>query len=323
MMRKSIFVSIVSYRDPLLVETLKSLMEQKSGMYDVIVGIFEQINKEDSLQVKFPEVWDKYKHEIRYKRIDPEYPDGVGWARAINALQIQNEDFYYQIDSHEVFDPNWDRELVKDYNLGVQKFNTDKVIITAGCKMFRYEDGKIIKEPQGHITSKFKYFCFQENWMLGPHGDYVDAQTDLTPAIHISAGNFFTHTDWHRNVGLNGRVYFEGEEQIMTLTSFVAGYYMCHPRELHAYHLNDTHTYITKQTVQPVIDMNNFTVNMKKTFAELHYVINSISDENLELYRKYSGVDYINRKLERRAITKSITMPENVPDTWTVEDRLD
>ena len=62
---------------------------------------------------------------------------------------------------------------------------------------------------------------------------------------------------------------------------------------------------------------------MKKTFAELHYVINSISYENLELYRKYSGVDYINRKLERRAITKSITMPENVPDTWTVEDKLD
>ena len=168
MMGKSIFVSIVSYRDPLLVETLKSLMEQKSGMYNIVVGIFEQITKEDSLPVKFPEVWDKYKHEIRYKRIDPEYPDGVGWARAINALQIQNEDFYYQIDSHEVFDPNWDRELVKDYNLGVQKFNTDKVIITAGCKIFRYEDGKVIKEPQGHITSKFKYFCFQENWMLGP-----------------------------------------------------------------------------------------------------------------------------------------------------------
>ena len=161
MMRKSIFVSVVSYRDPLLMETVKSVFEQKSGMFDIVVGIFEQTAKEDSLPIKYPEFFDKYKNDIRYKRIDPEYPDGVGWARAVNALQILNEDFYYQIDSHEVFDANWDRELVKDYNLGVEKFGTDKVIITAGCKIFRFENGEVIKERQGNITSKVKYFCFQ------------------------------------------------------------------------------------------------------------------------------------------------------------------
>ena len=323
-MRKSIFVSVVSYRDPLLMETVKSIFEEKSGMYDITVGIFEQIVKEDSLPVKYPEFYDKYKNEIRYKRIDPEYPDGVGWARAVNALQVLNEDFYYQVDSHMVFDPNWDRDLVKDYNRGVNKFGTNKIVITAGCKMFRLgENGEIIKERHGAITSKVKYFCFQDNWMAAPHGDYIDAQEDITPAIHISAGNFFTHTEWHRNVGLNGRVYFEGEEQILTLSSFAAGYFICHPTELHAYHLNDTHNYVTKQWFQPVIDMNNYTINMKKTFAELHYTINSLSDETLELYRQYSGVDYKNRKLEKRAITKTIVMPENVPDTWTVEDRIE
>ena len=72
MMRKSIFVSVVSYRDPLLMETVKSIFEQKSGMFDVVVGIFEQINKEDSLPVKHPEFYDKYRNDIRYKRIDPE-----------------------------------------------------------------------------------------------------------------------------------------------------------------------------------------------------------------------------------------------------------
>lgn len=324
MMDKSIFVSVVSYRDPLLMETVKSVFEEKSGMFNIIVGIFEQITKEDSLPEKYPDFYAKHKNNIRYKRIDPEYPDGVGWARAINALQILNEDFYYQIDSHMVFDKNWDRELVKDYNRGVEKFGTDKVIIAASCKIFRLgENNEIIKEKQGKITSKVKYFCFQDNWMAAPHGDYLDAQDDIFPAIHICAGNFFTHTQWHRNVGLNGRVYFEGEEQILTLTSFNAGYYICHPRQIHVYHLNDTHNYITKQWFQPVIDMNQYSVNLKKTFAELHYVINSISDENLERYRQYSGVDYINKKLEKRAITKTIVMPETVEDTWTIEDRIE
>jgi Glycosyltransferase (GlcNAc) len=51
-----IFVSIVSYRDPLLHYTLKSLMENKSEITDVVYGIFEQTATEDSLAVKYPEL---------------------------------------------------------------------------------------------------------------------------------------------------------------------------------------------------------------------------------------------------------------------------
>lgn len=322
MMKESIFVSIISCRDPLLVETVRSVFEESSGMFDINIGIFEQIVKEDSLPIKHTDIWEKYKNQIRYKRIDPEYADGVGWARAINALQIQEEDYYYQIDSHMAFDTNWDRDLVKEYKRGKEKFGTDRIIITAGCKMYELDDNGKPKLERHNVTSRFRYFCFQPNWMLGPHGDYIEVQKDLTPAIHCSAGNFFTHTEWHRNVGINGRVYFEGEEQIMTLESYNAGYYLCHPTEIHAYHYRNTHNYISKPWNQPVIDMNSYNVGLKRTFAELHYVINSLSDETLERYREYSGVDYKNRKLERRAITNTVVVPESIVDTWTIEDRV-
>ena len=44
-----IFVSVVSFRDPLLLQTVRSLIDNQSGIYEIVVGIFEQTCIEDSL----------------------------------------------------------------------------------------------------------------------------------------------------------------------------------------------------------------------------------------------------------------------------------
>ena len=51
-----IFVSIVSYRDPLLHQTLRNMMEMQSQLTKITYGIFEQTDYADSLEAKYPDL---------------------------------------------------------------------------------------------------------------------------------------------------------------------------------------------------------------------------------------------------------------------------
>ena len=63
--------------------------------------------------------------------------------------------------------------------------------------------------------------------------------------------------------------------------------------------------------------------NRDKSKREFQMFLDSLSDEFYEEYRKYSGVDYINRKLEHRAISRSIRLPPDVVNDWEIPDRYD
>jgi hypothetical protein len=237
---------------------------------------------------------------------------------------MTDEEYYYQIDSHMLFDKDWDKFLVEDYKRGVELTGSDRIIIDANCKLFgvNAESGVPIKYPLT-VTCMVKYYAFQDNYLLGPHGDWQDPTEDINPAIHLCAGNLFTHADWVHNVGINPYTAFDGEEQILVLKSFAAGYYMFHPREIHCYHYIDTAKYITKRWVDPVVPCERYSESINRSIEEVAKLIKILPPEILEQYRKYSGVDYLNRKLERRAITSTVYLPDNVVDTWTIDDRSD
>ena len=316
-----IFVSIVSYRDPLLKMTVENVLQQASSRHEITVGIFEQTVAEDSLETVAPELVSN--KQVRYKRIDPIYSDGVGWARAINCMQIEDEDFIYEIDSHMLFDKDWDRYLVNDWRKARNKVGSDKVIITGSCFSFDLNEQG---EPRLHtnyypMTSKVGYFHYQENNLLGAHGDLIDRTDDVEPAIHICAGNFFTHTDWVRNVGINHKVFFDGEEQLMVLSSLANGYKLFHPRELHSYHFTGTGDYVTKQWHKPLITMEKYGEFVRKSIKQLSDYLEQIDEDVLEEYREYSGVDYINQRLEPKCIAKTMNPPPDVLEPFDIQKR--
>lgn len=315
-----IFVNICSYRDNLLVPTIKSLMETESGRNQITYGVFEQTKLEDSLIKIAP---DLAKHpKVRYKRIDPEYSSGVVWARSINSMQLDDEDFQYQIDSHMLFDKDWDNQLILDYNQAKKIANTDKVILTAGTKNYDLTDNKITKHTLTEdITVKLGYYQFNKNMRLYAHGPWVAATETVTPSIHICAGNFFAPARWVKDVGYNTRIYFEGEEQMFVLTSFLAGYKIYHQRRVRCYHYIRSSDHETKQTINPVIDWETINKYQKRSEKELIDFIYSVPEEKLEEFRKLTGVDYINRKLEDRAISRAIKPnPDHIVD-WETQNR--
>ena len=311
-----IFVSVVSYRDPLLEQTIRNLFDTKSKDTYVVVGVFEQIVEEDSLEVKAPDLLER--PDVRYKRADPKYTMGVGWARYNNALQIKDEDYFYQIDSHMLFDENWDLKLIQDFKLASSMHNnTNKIIISTACKNFEInEDGTIVlhKHPVP-MTSIVKYFEYEKVFnILAAHGDLAEGGK-LIPAIHTCAGNFFTHADWVYEIGPDGRMYFSGEEQKMVLSSFLAGYHMYHPTEMVCYHYTKTGDYITKVWKEPVIKEQEYADEVYKSYLYWNRYLNTISDEDLLRFYEYSGVDYINQIIDERSMTysiKSVPLEERV-----------
>lgn len=315
---KKIFVNVCSYRDKLLAPTLESLLETESGRNQITYGVFEQTKLEDSLETKYPHL---AKHpKVRYKRIDPEYSDGVVWARAINAMQVYDEDFQYQIDSHMLFDKNWDHQLILDYMEACRVEGHDRVLLSAGTKNFDLDGDRITKHIlNDDISVNLGYYQFNKNMRLYAHGPWIPSPDTIQPSRHICAGNFFAPTKWIKEVGYNTNIYFEGEEQMFVLTSFVKGYRVYTQRRVRCYHYLRSANWETKQTINPVIDSKRIKLNQDRSEKELSNYIYSLDEKTLEEFRKHTGVDYINRKLEERAISRHIK--SEMEADWEVPNR--
>ena len=309
-----IFVSICSYRDPLLVFTLKSLMQSKTQLTEVVYGVFEQAEKEMSLEVLHPELVNR--SDVRYKRIDPQYSEGVGWARNLNSLQMTDEDFYYQIDSHTIFDEGWDRQLIGDYKEGCKIGETNKVIISSNCKNFDMVDGAPTLEHNRNVSCRAAFYQFNKNFWLYAHGEHLNPTEEVQPAIHIFAGNMFTHSDWVSNVGIDPKIYFHGEEQIMTLSSFAAGYSLFHGKQISCYHYKGSNNHTSKQDFNPIVSQEVLDARQKASMMHFDRYIRTMDDKILNSFKSYSGVDYINRKLENRAITR--TVQPSIENDWEI-----
>ena len=300
---KTIFVNICSYRDKLLETTLNSLIKNESGRNNIVYGIFEQTSYEDSLEKNNPKIY--HQKNIRYKRIDPQHSDGVVWARHINSLQVEDEEFYYQIDSHVLFDKDWDHYLILDYQRAKQISNNEKVVLTAGCLNFEMRENVLTKFTLDNpVTVAPKYYNFDENLKLWAHGVIISSPDDPEPSPHIFAGNFFTTRDWLIDVGYNTNIFFSGEEQMMALMSFLKGYDMFIQRKMMAYHLLNTENYNTKPTINSVIPREKLRKLEEKTKIEISKFLYSIDEQSLVQFKEKYGVDYINKKISPKVQLK-------------------
>lgn len=321
-----IIVSICSYRDPLLPHTIKSMLQTASGRHEITYAIFEQTELKDSLE--YNEDLLVRRTDVIYKRIDPQYSDGCVWARHINTLNVTEDyDFFYQIDSHILHDKDWDRSLVEDFKRARDIAGTNKIIITGSCKGFTIEhkDGEIltrlIEDSSEEHATKVGYFKIDKHTLIpGAHGDRVPATDMPRPGFHILAGNFFTHTDWVFNVGLDPRIFFEGEEVMMSMMSYESGYKVFHHSKTVSYHLDNTKNWSSKQHINPVVIVDRMHARKERGDMVWREYLNNVREDVLEAFYKDYGVDFINLKIDARARS---TNPEATlkvdPDDATAE----
>lgn len=232
---KTIFVSIASYCDSQVIETIKSLQSEALNPDRVFIGLHMQDNDEEYFNILKRNI-----KNVRIKFTPKEKTLGVVWARnEIKKELYDNQDYFLQIDSHTRVKKNWDAILINQYN----SIDEDKVIITTYPNHFDMPDiEKKYLEKAYNTPLKIKRFLSEHNENdnrfvaenLPSLLDYEIAQTKWA-----AAGFLFTKKDWLNEVKIPNDIIFNGEEDHLTFLSFLKGWNLRVPSEATVWHNYD------------------------------------------------------------------------------------
>ncbi len=237
----TIFVQIASYRDPQLVKTIESLLENAKNPEKLMFSICWQHSNDD--------VWDnlnKYKNDSRFKIIEITATDSKGacWARNLLQQHYNNEDWTLQLDSHHRFEKGWDETLIQMW-YDLHNNGVSKPLITTYLPSFDPDS-----DPSSRVKTPYKMDNphFTSDGIVLFKSSYVSNWKTLNkpqPTYFYSAHFAFAKGDFVKEVPHDPHLYFHGEEISIAARAYTWGYDMYYPHIIIAYH-EYTRKYRTK-----------------------------------------------------------------------------
>ena len=227
-----ILVHLPAYREPELVPTIKSALENAIHPERIYFGICRQYNPED----KFDNL-DEFKNDKRIKVHDMLYTEakGLPYAEAIiNDTLLEDEEFVCQLDSHHRFEKGWDSTLIGwYYDLKNDGYNP---LI---CGYLPYYDP--FNDPAARVREPWlsQAACFYPFGTIFIRPTGIPNWQSLTkpfPARFLSGHFPFGPNKWAREVRHDPELYFSGEEINLTVRSFTHGYDLFHPHRCIIWH---------------------------------------------------------------------------------------
>ena len=317
-----IFVQIASYRDPQLVPTLKSMLENAKKPKNLRIGICRQYHPDD----KFDSL-DEWKDDKRFRVIDVLYSEskGVCWAR--NAVQqlYKGEEYTLQIDSHMRFEKDWDETLINMVKQ-LQEKGFEKPLLTSYVSSFNPDNdpAERVKEPWRMVFDRFipeGTVFFLPETLPGWQN-----MTEPVPARFYSAHFAFTLGKFSEEVQHDPEFYFHGEEMSIAVRAYTHGYDLFHPHKVVIWH-EYTRKGRTKQwdDDRDWVNKNNASHKKNRKLFEMDGEVNDIdfgkygfgTERTLREYEIYAGIKFSNRAVQQYTLDKKY--PPN-PTIYTSEE---
>jgi hypothetical protein len=301
-----IFISVASYQDPLLLETLCSAYERAENKENLTFGVCEQ--SDSGINVESI----NFKNQIKYELLDPVMAKGPCWARARVQNFIDDEDYFLQIDSHTIFAENWDNILV-NYHSWVEENLKRNFVITGYPRGFKpnedltsFELNTGYKETLG-ITFREKRI-FEDGHYSMQKSFPVNSQQPVTGLL-IAGGFLFAKRSFVSAIPYDSKFYFHGEELSVALRLFTNDWSVVHIPRVPIFHLyTDVDNMLRKLHWDPA-DEKDRAVKWneldKRSKARLTDLVNNKIEgsfglgslRTIEDFGKLSGVDLINKKI--------------------------
>lgn len=215
-----IYVQIASYRDPQLIPTINSLIDNADNPDNIVIGIAWQHGQEEDIYPHLP--------KANYRIIDIPYQESKGacWARRKLQLSYGGEPYTLMIDSHHRFVSGWDTKLLEMHaQLG------PKSIITTYLPSFNPET-----EDRVDCPWRIKFDKKTSQGVVSTIPDYMIGVTAPEPAKFFSAHFAFVAGSFISDIPYDDQLYFLGEETSIAARAFTHGYDMYHPHILLAWH---------------------------------------------------------------------------------------
>ena len=295
----SIFISIASYQDPLLVSTIFSAYENAENKNDLIFSICDQSdNTIDINGVTFSD-------QIHYDHVDPLFSKGPCWARHRAQSFFNEEDFFLQVDSHTQFAPKWDSIFIKELEKISANQEIDeyfkKPIITSYPRSFKvldFEKG-LFELNTGDKHTQVITYRKDSLFLKGSFSRQIGIptkHTDITHAILLAAGCIFTKGAFIKEIPYDPNYYFYGEELSLAMRAFTNGYSFFHIPDVPLFHLyTDTSDIPRKLHWDPEDDQKRavkWTELDKKSLNRLDDLFADKVEEPLSLGKERSLEDY-------------------------------
>ena len=230
--KERILIHLPAYREPELIPTIKSAIENAEYPERLVFGICRQYNPDDGF-----DNLDEYRNDPRFKIKDILYTEAKGLAHAraiINDELLEDEDFVLQLDSHHRFRKNWDTTLIGWYNeLVIDGYNP---LI---CGYLPYYNPK--NDPADRVMEPW----FSMAQCFYPHGTIFIRPTGVPnwqslqkpyPARFLSGHFAFGSNQWAKEVRHDPNIFFSGEEINLTVRSYTSGYDLFHPHRVIIWH---------------------------------------------------------------------------------------
>jgi hypothetical protein len=231
-----IFVNIAAFCDPLLEQTVESLVSHARHPEHLTLGIVDQTtaDRSDSLcRAAGPAT-------VRYRLFSPIESLGVCWARSLCQQLITHKDFYLQIDSHTVFCDHWDQALLSRYS-DLSDINP-RICISGYPPPFAQTDDGPVLGSRPVMTERLvpELAEFDTNYPLLVFRAACAHTNNPVLGFHVAGGFLFSTIDFAREIPYDPRIYFLGEEQNLALRAWTRGWDIYHVVDLPAFHLYKT-----------------------------------------------------------------------------------
>lgn len=228
---KTIFISIASYRDPDLENTVRSAYYNSDHKDRLFFSIVSQADGYEHPNLSFIP-----KSQIRYLKYHFTESKGACWAREIASRDI-NHDYYLQIDSHSRFIDGWDTTVIKNY-VDCKNYWNSPIAFTMHPKGFK----------RNHETGEENFYGFGEKPMRGAMG-WKDEDTMPQPfwyecdyfkygyeAYFLCANSLFCESSVIKEIPYDKELYFIGEEPTLALRFYTRGVKLINPSFHYMWH---------------------------------------------------------------------------------------
>lgn len=197
--KPSIFVSIASFLDKDIIETIKSCLNKAKYPNNITIGICLQYDFKDNFLSDY-----ENNPKIKFKNIHYSKAQGPTYARYLITQLIDDEDFFLQIDAHTRFYDNWDELAIKCY----KECNDEKAIITNFPISFEYMN-KSDTYPLNKTSKKWEELSYNNIWQgFGNKSDKVFKPIKPEKTYVISAALVFGPTKFLKEVPYDPLILF-------------------------------------------------------------------------------------------------------------------
>ena len=313
----SIYVTISSYCDPLLPQTLKDAYQKAKYPDQLFFGVVDQTPI--GYPSKLPRVVPK--DQMQYLHIDSRMARGPCWARAMGMSMMGRQDYFLQLDSHMLFDQDWDETLLQRAAM-CEQFN-EKFVISCYPPRWDYKDGKPVKTTGpdvvfANVISPGGKFDAEGNPWL-PIMPRRLSGLALTEGFALGAGFIFAPGRIVNEIPYDPFLYFLGEEQSLAVRLFTSGWDIFHVVGVPIYHLYA----LPGGAEAPVKRPKHWEEQQDKGRALRWWRYDKRSKRRLKIlfskdasdlgvyglgsertlgdFAEFSGIDYLRRRLDRKA----------------------